>query len=453
MKAKKLFIGVLACSMIASLAACGPSEDEAKVTATLSSEDQSTVMDAASVLDEMTLENKTIKWCCYWDINPAADAETIPTQYVMFTEKFGGNIEYIQTTWDGHATQLANLILGGNSPDFTQAYPETFPTGAVTGMYQPVDDYIDFDADLWKDVKELNDKFAIGDKHYAIATAATEGGYVCIYNRNTIEEYGFDDPAELFYQNAWTWDVFEDMCVEFTNPEEERYAIDGWFFEDALMGSAGVPITEIVDGKVVCNINDVRLEKVANFMYDLAKNGVVYPRWAYGWVVLENAGIESGQTLFWPVGAYAVDPDSDGQMFVPMPRNPDDETYYSRTGFAGVHICVGAPNPEGVAIYQSCDRIAYMSDEVKQIGYDQRREQGWTEEMIDMFIRINEISTENIVIDVTGGITSEYATLADQARRGTMEEPQSTWAELKAQCADGLLEMIDQYNDQLAALG
>ena len=70
-----------------------------------------------------------------------------------------------------------------------------------------------------------------------------------------------------------------------------------------------------------------------------------------------------------------------------------------------------------------------------------------------MFIRINELSTENIVIDATGGITSEYMTLADQARRGTMAEQPSTWAELKAQCADGLLEMIDQYNDQLAALG
>lgn len=124
--------------MIASLAACGPSEDKAKVTATLSSEDQNTVMDASSVLDDMTLENKTIKWFCFWDINPAPDAETIPSQYVMFTEKFGGNIEYIQSPWDGYLTQLANLILGGNSPDFTQAYSDTFPKGAVTGMFQQI---------------------------------------------------------------------------------------------------------------------------------------------------------------------------------------------------------------------------------------------------------------------------------------------------------------------------
>ena len=67
MKAKKLFTGVLACSMIASLAACGPSESEnKKVTATLSSEDANTVASAAeSALEGMTLENKTIKFFCF----------------------------------------------------------------------------------------------------------------------------------------------------------------------------------------------------------------------------------------------------------------------------------------------------------------------------------------------------------------------------------------------------
>ena len=438
--------------MIASLAACGPSESEnKKVTATLSSEDANTVASAAeSALEGMTLENKTIKFFCFWDINPAPDAETIPPEHVMFADTFGGEIEYIQAAQSDMYTQLANQILGGNSPDFTQAYAHTFPSGAVTGMYQPVNDYVDFDSDLWKDVKEINDKFAIGDKNYALVTALSAGGSVCIYNRNTIEEYGFDDPAELFYQNAWTWDVFEDMCVEFTNPDEEKWALDGWFFEGAIMSTVGVPMTEIIDGQVVCNINDVKLEKVANFMYDLSKYSVYYPREAYGWVTLDNAGIESGQTLFWPVGTYAIDPKSDGQMFVPMPRDPDDDNYYSTTGFDAVHICVGAPNPEGVVVWESCKRVVTMTDAVREITVQQQKESGWTDEMIEMMDRFTEISTENIVIDFSGGINAEYSNMADQAGRNSMY--QTTWTEIKAQYADPMLEILKQYNADMAAL-
>ena len=62
-------------------------------------------------------------------------------------------------------------------------------------------------------------------------------------------------------------------------------------------------------------------------MYDLAKNGVVYPRWAHGWSVLENSGLASGQILFRPIGTWGIDPKLDDQMFVPMPRNPEDDRY------------------------------------------------------------------------------------------------------------------------------
>ena len=113
MKLKKFFTGVLAFVMVASLASCGGGNDSQKVTATLSSEDASTVADVATALDDLTLENKTIKWFSFYDINPSPDAETIDPDYVMFTEKFGGTIEYMQAAWDERFTAMANLILGG----------------------------------------------------------------------------------------------------------------------------------------------------------------------------------------------------------------------------------------------------------------------------------------------------------------------------------------------------
>ena len=454
MKLKKFFTGVLAFVMVASLAACGGGNDSQKVTATLSSEDASTVANVATALDDLTLENKTIKWFSFYDINPSADAETIDPDYVMFTEKFGGTIEYMQAAWDERFTAMANLILGGNSPDFYPVDSDTFPTGAMTGMCAPVNDYIDLEDDLWKDLADANNMFRLGDERYAIITNISPIGCVCVYNRNTIEEYGFDDPAELFYAGDWDWDVFEEMCVEFTNPDEERWALDGWFFEGAIMMTAGVPLTEIKDGQVVCNIDDPRLEKVANFMYDLSKHSVYYPREAYGWVVLEMAGIESGQTLFWPVGPYGFDPKVDGAMFVPMPKDPDGDTYYINAGASGVddgvHICVDAPNPEGVAVYMSCKRLASMSDEVKQISINQAKQNGWTDEQLEMQEAIYQIANTNYIFDFTSGINAEYLAAADPVTRNSMYS--TTWAEIKSSYADVLKEILKQFNADYAAL-
>ena len=47
-----------------------------------------------------------------------------------------------------------------------------------------------------------------------------------------LKNWGFDDPAELFANDEWTWKVFYDMCLDFSDPDADRYAIDGW--EQAL---------------------------------------------------------------------------------------------------------------------------------------------------------------------------------------------------------------------------
>ncbi len=130
--------------------------------------------------------------------------------------------------------------------------------------------------------------------------------------------------------------------------------------------------------------------------------------------------------------------------------NPDDESYYSSTGFDAVHICAGAPNPEGVVVWESCKRVVTMTDAVREITVQQQKENGWTDEMIEMMDRFTEISIENIVIDFSGGINAEYSNMADQAGRSSMY--QTTWTEIKAQYADPMLETLKQYNADMAAL-
>ena len=87
-------------------------------------------------------------------------------------------------------------------------------------MFEPFDDYLDFDSDLWSvGAKKLSDEHTLGGKHY-VAVVSTDAGCVCIYNKKTISENGLPDPAELLAEDNWNWDTFKDMCVEFTDPDK-----------------------------------------------------------------------------------------------------------------------------------------------------------------------------------------------------------------------------------------
>ncbi|MCD8219551.1 MAG: extracellular solute-binding protein [Ruminococcus sp.] len=95
----------------------------------------------------------------------------------------------------------------------------------MRGMFVPYDDYIDLDSSLWEDVKDANDSMVWDDGHYMAIVEVTGDYCVVIYNRKTIDEYGLDDPADLFAEGEWTWDAFEEMLSEYVDTSEERYGI------------------------------------------------------------------------------------------------------------------------------------------------------------------------------------------------------------------------------------
>ena len=74
-------------------------------------------------------------------------------------------------------------------------------------MFQPVDDYIDLDSDIWSKTKTAMELMNFGVKHYEFVTDVT-AEQVVIYNTQTIEENGFDDPWELYKEGKWNWDTF-----------------------------------------------------------------------------------------------------------------------------------------------------------------------------------------------------------------------------------------------------
>ena len=202
--------------------------------------------------NEGNLENKTVKWMSDWDINPTESDPVPHADLYYFQEIYGGNIEYYHVDYDQRYDKLAESISSGEGIDlFFAGNGDAIPKGAIREMFIPVDDYIEFESPLWKDVKDINDSLLWNDKHYTAVVQTTGDSVAVLYNRKTMQEAGLEDPAVLYENDEWTWDTFQEMLEKYVDTENQRYGIDGWWFEFGFINTTGVPPVSIEDGKIV----------------------------------------------------------------------------------------------------------------------------------------------------------------------------------------------------------
>jgi ABC-type glycerol-3-phosphate transport system substrate-binding protein len=457
--------------MAGAMASCGSNgsstEDTSSVKAgvDLSDDAKAQIEELKDQLPDIELENTTIKWMAHYDINPTDGAVKSPG-LELFEQKYGGTIEWVQTTWDTRYDDLATKVMGKDSPDFFPASDmDTFPKGAIKGMFDPIDDVIDLDSDLWSSTKDASDEFVFNGSHY-IAVIDVSPNYVCVYNRTTIEEKGYDDPAELFAEGNWNWDTFSEMCLDFTDADNDMYALDGYWYVKALSETSGVAMIGLEDGLLVNNMSDPNIEKAQNFMYELEKNNVVFDRSSNNWKTRGDGttgnGLGSYQTLFIPVGLWALevsvensapfgDVEAGEIMFVPMPKNPDSDTYYISSRIEGYNLCKDAPNPEGFAAYMNC--LMVCKDSTQNITEDTLiNEYKWTQEMVDMRETIYEMAAANPVFDLQDGVSSELSTQMESVSQATMLTGgnATTWTQCLSEYEKSVDFLVNEANTKIS---
>ncbi len=470
---KRILAGALALTMTVALASCGGNKDGGGTT---ESKDTGKDLDSAAKeqiaglqdqLEDIDLANKTIKWMAHYDINPSGGAVKAPG-LELFEQKYGGKVEYVSTTWETRYDDLATKVMGKEAPDFFPASDmDSFPFGAIRGMFEPIDDYIDLNDDLWASTKSAADKFMYNGSHY-VAVIDVAPNYVCIYNKSTIEAEGLDDPAELFANDEWTWDTFGDMCREFTDAESDKYGLDGYWYGNAISETSGVPLIGMDDtGHLVNNMSDPNVEKAQDFMYELGKDGVMFDRSSNGWSTRGDGttgeGLGSNLTLFIPAGLWAIqaplettapfgDMEAGEIMFVPMPRNPDSDTYYISSRVEGYHLCLGAPNPEGFAAYMNCLMVSRdgAADITERTYTDEYK---WSQEMIDMMHTVSDMARENPVFDFQNAVSSEMNTVMQSVSQATMITGggATTWTQCRSSYETSVDILIDEINEKMGS--
>ena len=458
--------------MTTALFGCG-GRKRTPIQLTLSTEDSEAILNAAGIrLPDADVAKGTgtvVNYLSWGDpYQNYSDDEIINTGYWTFENKYGGSINYIETDYFERFDELARQVTAGTPPDlFPGGSGSTacFPMRAIKGVTQPVDDYIDYDDPLWNPVKGVADFFRLGGKHYQIVIYSAPYS-VCLYNRRVMSEYGYDDPADLYWNDEWTWDVFEDMCIDFSDPDEDRFALDGYWYAGGISDSTGQQILQIDEnGKYYSNIDSPELERAWDLVYELCKNDCNY-RDASGnrWALRNPSGLKDGKLLFFieaqnfftaPVAEIennygAI---SEGElMFAPLPRDPNgDGNYYLMSDFDDINgaLCIinSAKNPEGAALLASCIRFKRIDPVVQEIDRRQLKEVYlWSDEMLEMKNECQKIADSHYMFSPAGDLNSNLNDALGFADAIPRSASSQTWASLKESNRDRIEYYIDELN-------
>ena len=484
---KKLTAGLLALLTAMGAAGCGstdsgsdtsaPAESRSDAAESYNDADQYDFSheDAVSVADTETIKGmddipeseRELVWLSYFDINPTRANPETRTDLDLFQKK-GGSIKYDKTQSLEKYTKLADEILAGSPPDmFWFEQNMTFPYNVTRGMFQPVDSIVDFDSDLWKDVKESAETFVLGGGHY-VAPINFVTTSVITYDKNMIDAAQLDDPYELYQNGEWNWDTWYDMMTQYVNGAsggEERFGVNGWF-APFIFYSTGHTLIEFDESRqeYFNNMDDPNFERAAQLLYDIKKNDLCLSEW-----IGQASDCFNKNVLFYAMGPWASSADhtpGDGEEWgiVPIPQDPKAEKNCIIPGVSAYMWVAGSKKDVAMKTWLECAKIVCTDDKYKEIDKEKffASNPNWNEEMYgvaydllysDYYNKINDpgraINTEISDDDAATTPSKEavnsymYSSVMKQDDEGV----QFTWTQLKETYKPALERGIKEINE------
>ena len=472
MKTKTYLAGIMAIGIVMGMAGCGSGDSSSTGSSKSKAEDFSAT-DNIKVADAESIEKipddaeKTILYLVENDINPTKGNPEKSADLQLFESK-GGKIKFIQTTHDERFDKLSLAIQSNKDvPDIFKYEWLAFPYQVVKGMYQPVDDIVDFSQPLWAGAKKSADQFVLDGKHYVAPLGYTASSMLC-YDKDIMDSEGFDDPYETYKAGKWTWDAWNDMMMEYVSNAsngEERYGVNG-FFRGHIIQQTGKQLVNYdqENNKFVSNLDDPDIAAGEEFLSGLLKNNLILDGWLNGFA----KECFSSHCLFYAMGDWAYSgsngPDkNDHWGIVPMPAytsNPQKITTSDMTAYMWVN---GSKKKEAVKCWFECSRATHTDEKYVQTNKDKFMENNkyWTDDMYDA--KMDVISDEYLMFfDNSYGISSmlgdakhfdgnQCLTDALYGASSTPNEDgkQVTWNQFREKYAPTVQSEIDELNKKI----
>ena len=307
-------------------------------------------------------------------------------------------------------------------------------------------------------------------KHY-VAPISFGTLVTLTYDLDVIESEGLTDPYQLYKEGKWDWNSFYDVMKQYkenAKGNQERYGINGWYHA-FIFQSTGQTIVKLdpKTGEYVNNIKNSDLERAANFLYTLTKEGLDNPSW-----IGDAAGCLNSNTLFYAMGPWAstgtAHTPKDGVRWgvVPIPRDPNSDTQYTTLDIGAYMWVKGSTKKEAVKCWYECSKLAATSDEYKKISKEKFfvDNPNWTEEayqvtyedvISDKFTRLIDpgygattiLSDDDAAKNVTKEAVIPY--LYSSVRKFDDSGTQMTWTQLREKYSPTIDSELKELNENL----
>lgn len=475
MKIKKLMALCMSMLMCVSVAACGSSDssssshvDQIEVPSLpTADEDDENALTVSGIPEGEATE---LEWLSYFDLNSENGSET-STEMALFNN-FGGTVKYTRTTSMNKYEKLANRLMSNDPPDmFWYEKKMTFPVNCLQNMFQPVDPIVNFDDPLWVGVKDTAQQFSIDGNHY-VAPITFNITSLLTYDADRIEDLGADDPYELYLKDEWDWNAMEEimqMWVSNAPADEPRYGVNGWF-HSFIFQTTGETLIQFnpETGEYENNIYSANLERAANWLYNISKDGLVETTWYGSCKEAFNAGI-----LFYSMGPWASTgtgngpTDSDNWKNVLIPRDPNTDDYYMAIDTSAYMWVYGSKKNAAMKCWLECCRMACVDDGYVDISRQKFfvNTPNWTDEMYELAYNPLQNDKITVIYDPGYGISSmlsddDAATndskeavipyMYSSVSKADEDGSQFTWASLRDEYNNTINSELAIFNEKLA---
>ena len=387
-KSKKIISCMLAFATIVSAGSCngGGRTDTGNSTATTTTamatsttvnDDIDNPVDVGDItldvtdLDTADIAGTTIKYLGVYDPTKAGD---VKPAYKYFVENYDATME-IEICPDAEIMEnVAKYIAADASPDLVDMRDNTFPYYIAKNSYEPLDQYFDLSAPQWDGVADIIDGYAVGGKHYYYPWCYYVAPCVMIYNRGLFNEYGINDPKELYDAGNWNWDTFYDCMVKFVENTKIEDAIGLYgYMSSSAINSTGKALISYDDGKFVNNLRSPEIDRAETFLEKLKKEGLSSLTYN-DYSTVAHEPVIDGAAAFHIVGEWKITDYSKIQakkgnedldiFFVPFPKDPSADKYYYAFKTFGYLVPAGSKNAKASCVFINCVRMSITDEEL-----------------------------------------------------------------------------------------
>jgi len=370
-------------------------------------------------LPDIEVEKK-IKWLTWHPMDEtSATAELFKAKYGVPDKENGDNIISLLTVkYDDRYERLGMLIQSGDSPDMFQFEERNYPYSVYNKLCEPVDEIFDFDKPEWDATRDTMKLFNWGGRNYTAITVLNNSTSLLFYRKSVVEGAGLKDPYELWQKDEWDWNTFMDMCKGFTDVEEGKYSVMGYYIDESAILTTGVGILSLENGLLKNNLDDLRIERAMDLLSQLSANDYRYPYHELNNWNLNKGLFRSGNLLFWNDGPWVYQEDlteyrrrddwaDDEVCVVPFPKDPNSDIYYQRGKQDAMMLAAGAQNKEGFEAWVMCELVAANDEGMKEQSRDKLKvDYHWTDAQLDALDKILELP---VVFDFKNGIGEDLA--------------------------------------------